>query len=343
MLLLTPALGARAADFVDPLDQAARASALSSENLLLCVTKAGRRLVAVGQRGHIVFSDDQSASWKQASVPLSADLTAVCFVNAGTGWAVGHGGVILHSRDAGATWTKQLDGQQANALLVADLERKLAQGPDARMRLLLAEAQRYRDAGPDKPFLDVWFSDENNGYVVGAYNLIFRTNDGGKNWESWFDRTDNPSFLHLNAIRGIGDQLYVTGERGLFMRLDVDTQRLVAQATSYSGSFFAMTVTPATVMLFGMRGSAYRSIDQGLSWKKIDMDERSGLSGATVLDDGRIVAVSQTGQVHVSKDGGATFTAVKGIRPMGFAAVSAASSNRIALAGTQGVRIEPLP
>ncbi len=333
-----------AAGFVDPLDQPARTSALASRNLLLSVARAGDRTVAVGQRGHIVFSDDQGTSWKQAVVPLSSDLTAVYFVDASLGWAVGHGGVILHSRDGGASWVRQLDGRQANALLVADLEKKTAAGQDSRrLAPLLAEALRYRQEGPDKPFLDVWFSDKNNGYAVGAYNLIFRTSDGGQRWEPWFDRTDNPAFFHLNAIRGIGNEVYVVGERGLFLRFDTTTQRFVSRPTSYAGSFFALAVTAKHVMAFGMRGNAYRSGDQGGNWTKSGMDVQSGLSGATVAEDGRIVVVSQAGQVLVSEDDGATYSILKHIPPTPFAAVSMAGSHRIALAGPQGVRVESLP
>ena len=63
------------------------------------------------------------------------------------------------------------------------------------------------DAHPLVGVLDVWFADENNGYAVGAYNLIFRTRDGGMTWESWFDRTENPKFFNLYAIRPVAGTL----------------------------------------------------------------------------------------------------------------------------------------
>lgn len=332
------------AGFTDPLDQAARPSALASRTPLLSVARAGERVVAVGQRGHIVYSDDHGDSWQQAAVPSSSDLTSVFFVNARTGWAVGHDGLILRSKDGGATWIKQLDGRQLNTLLVADLEKKMAVGGDTtRIERLLGEAIRYREAGPDKPFLDVWFADENQGFAVGAYGLIFRTRDGGNSWESWFDRVDNPGFFHLNAVRGLGDRVYVVGEQGLFLRLDGEGQRFVADATPYQGSFFALAVTRGGLTAFGMRGAAYRTPDQGRSWHKIETGMGSGLSGATVLDDGRIVVVSQAGKALLSRDDGASFTVLDGVGSMPFAAVAAAGEGRIALAGMHGVQIEHLP
>ena len=58
--------------------------------LYLDISQVGRRLVAVGQRGHIVYSDDDGQQWWQATVPTKRLLTAVSFTADGTGWAVGH-------------------------------------------------------------------------------------------------------------------------------------------------------------------------------------------------------------------------------------------------------------
>ena len=204
-LLLRPAVAASAGAFVDPLDTPAQVSPLASKTLLQAVARAGTRLVAVGQRGHIVVSTDNGATWTQAKVPVSSDLTAVYFVNERKGWAVGHDGVVLVTADGGDTWTLQLDGPRANERLVEHLQKRVTETPNsAELKQLLDDAKRYKEQGADKPFLDVWFADENTGYVVGAYNLIFRTGDGGKNWQPWFDRTDNPKLLNLYAIRAGG-------------------------------------------------------------------------------------------------------------------------------------------
>ena len=62
-------------------------------------------------------------------MPVSADLTALHFANAQQGWAVGHEGVVLHTPDGGASWTLQLDGRRANALVLARRERKPPREP----------------------------------------------------------------------------------------------------------------------------------------------------------------------------------------------------------------------
>ena len=92
--LATPAIGA---GFVDPLDAPADAIPARSAESDAGGGESRKPLVAVGQRGHVVYSTDSGASWKQASVPVSSDLTAVFFVDDKQGWAVGHDGVILHT------------------------------------------------------------------------------------------------------------------------------------------------------------------------------------------------------------------------------------------------------
>src|SRR5688572_32351199 len=65
-----------------PADPPARPARLAARSLLLDITHAGERLVAVGERGHVLQSDDAGATWKQAErVPTSAMLTGVHFAD----------------------------------------------------------------------------------------------------------------------------------------------------------------------------------------------------------------------------------------------------------------------
>ena len=72
--------------------------------LLLDAAQTGTRIVAVGERGRIVLSDDEGHSWRYAASPTEATLTAVHFAGDRRGWAVGHDATILLSRDGGETW-----------------------------------------------------------------------------------------------------------------------------------------------------------------------------------------------------------------------------------------------
>ena len=335
-LAVSPA--ATASGFADLLATPAQISPLASRSLLQAVTRAGDRLVAVGQRGHVVVSSDGGATWKQSKVPVSADLVAVWFVDAKQGWAVGHDGVVLATTDGGDNWQLQLDGRKANELLVQAMERKVTAEPASKdAAALLAEAKRYREQGPDKPFLDVWFADANNGYIVGAYNLIFHTTDGGKSWEPLFDRTDNPKFFNLYAIRPAGDGLYIAGEGGLVMKLDPTAQRFQALALPYNGSFFGVAEAGKSVIVFGLRGNVFRSDEGGRNWAKVDAGLPATVVAAARTAQGATLLADAVGRVVATDDGGRTFRPLVLKQPMPLTGLADAGQGRLALTGPRGV------
>ena len=343
LAVLVPSAQTRAAGFVDPLDAPAQRSVLAPKSLMQGVARAGLRLVAVGQRGQIVYSNDGGATWQQASVPVSSDLTAVFFVSDHKGWAVGHDGIVLSTADGGVTWATQLDGRRANERLVEHMQKRVDAGPPAAdKKQLLEEAKRYQEQGADKPFLDVWFADEMNGYVVGAYNLIFHTRDGGKNWDPWFDQTDNPKLLNLYAIRPAAGGLYIAGEAGLALKLDPEAQRFKALGTPYNGSYFGIVGDKTSVLLFGLRGNAFRSDDAGKTWVKVDTGLTATIvAGVTTANDAIIVA-DIAGRLAISADGARTFKAAQLSISRPLAGVADAGNGRVALAGPQGVAVAEL-
>lgn len=330
-LLAMPVIGA---EFADPLDQMASSSPLAASNLLNGLGRAGERIVAVGQRGHILVSGDAGKSWMQAKVPVTSDLVAIYFVSAKKGWAVGHGGVVLATNDGGESWIRRLDGRAAGRQMAEHYARSDA--------ALATEAQRFAEQGPDKPFLDVWFENENTGYVVGAFNLIFRTDDGGGTWQPWFDRTDNPNLFNLYAIRKIGDDIYIVGEQGLLMKLDRQAGRFRAIETPYKGSYFGVTGKRGALIVYGLRGNVYRSTDNGTNWTKVETGVQQAIATSAITDDGRILLGTPGGLVLASADDGASFKRLPMEHAMPTFAILAQGRDAVVVAGQRGVRVLPV-
>ena len=284
----------------------------AAKGLMIDVVHAGKRLVAVGDRGHILYSDDQGATWAQAKVPTRQLLTAVYFVDDKQGWAVGHDAQILATADGGATWTQQ-----------------------------------FQDLKREAPLLDVWFNDANHGLAVGAYGALIETTDGGKTWNDVSERLDNEDQFHLNAIAHIKDAgLFIVGEQGSMFRSSDDGQTWEKLQGPYEGSLFGVigTVQPQTLLAFGLRGNLYRSTDFGSTWEQVELNAARGalefgLSGATLLDDGAIVVVGNGGSVVVSHDDGLTFSVFNRPDRISLSSVTAAGNGNLILAGQGGVRV----
>ncbi|EJM24364.1 putative photosystem II stability/assembly factor-like protein [Pseudomonas sp. GM21] len=332
--------------FVDPLSLAPLQSSLVSKTQLVCVAQAGNRLVAVGWRGHIVYSEDQGRTWRQAQVPVSVDLTAVTFASATAGWAVGHGGIILRTSDGGLSWSKQQDGFSTGKLMADYYQQRLDQAAEADKPAadsLVEQVRQNYETGPEQPWLDVWFENEQHGYVVGTFNLIMETHDGGEHWTPLLDRVDNPEGLHLSAMNAVDGELYIASERGTVFRLDKTSQRFVALNSGYVGSFFGVTGNAQTLLAYGLRGNVWRSADKGATWSKVDTGIVNTLTGATVLADQRIALVSQGGALLIGDSAGEHFKPSTLSQNLPFASVVEAGKGAVVIVGTQGAQRESVP
>jgi photosystem II stability/assembly factor-like uncharacterized protein len=282
----------------DALKRPALAVRQPAKAALLAVAATSARIVGVGERGVVALSDDAGKSWRQAqSVPTSNTLAAVRFVDDRTGWAVGHGGVILATTDGGERWVRQADGGVLAAGAQTMAASRAAAG-DARAPALLKESALLVADGPDKPLFDLHFMDARRGVAVGAYNLFFETIDGGKTWTSALDRLDNPKAHHLYAMRVRGDTWLLAGEQGLLFRSLDGGKTFQRLASPYAGSWFALAVSErGEWILAGLRGHVFRSTDDGSSWARIDGAPPASFISAATLQDGRVLLANQAGQI----------------------------------------------
>jgi len=333
--------GAGHAEFRGVPDSPALITHLATKRPLNSVVSTSSRLIAVGQRGHIVYSDDAGKTWKQAAVPVRSDLTAVFFSSERCGWAVGHEGVVLHTEDGGQNWALQLDGNRANELVRTYYSGKVREG-DRQAEPLPAEIEKNFSGQADKPFLDVWFSSDTEGFIVGAFGMIFHTRDGGRSWEPWLDRIDNPAHLHIYAVRGQAGRIYAVGEQGLFTVLEPGRQRFQAVTAPYAGSFFGVLPIDGGALAFGMRGNAFYMQDKPVSWHKLETGVLGGLTGAVRLEGERVALVSTAGDVLVGSTKTGRFESLK-TPSMVFAGVAFVPlTNSLALVGNNGTAIAPL-
>ncbi|HYD63310.1 MAG TPA: YCF48-related protein [Noviherbaspirillum sp.] len=338
MVLLVPPSVAHAAQAA--WERPAPAVQRAGQAALLHVAVAGKRLVAVGERGLVLLSDDDGRNWTQSPTPVSVTLVKAFFVSPKTGWAVGHSGVVLCTDDGGRSWTTQLDGMRAARLAVEKYTGEIA---GARSQGLAAAARQMQQDGADKPFFDVLFTDERNGFAVGAYGLIFRTEDGGKRWNPWMEHLDNPNGLHLYGMARIGASLFIAGEQGLLLRSTDGGRRFNSVATPYKGSYFGIVPLPGGgLYLYGLRGNLFYSADEGRAWTRIDSPSQASFSTGLALSGSEAVFANHAGQVFTIRQRAGGLQAISGIAPAPYTSVARAPDGAWVLTSMRGVaRIEP--
>lgn len=313
------------------LRQPALATTLATGVAMLAAARAGRRLVAGGERGIVVTSDDGGATWAQAKVPAQVSLTSFAFVDDKRGWATGHFGTLLNTTDGGASWQLQMDGARA-AQLTLD-----SAADDAQRKA----AQRKVADGPDKPFFDL-VHDGQRGIAVGAYGLALETVDG-RTWKSLAPRLPNPKQLHLYAVRRAGERIFMAGEQGLLLRSADGGASFEALPSPYKGSLFGLLAAKTgTLLAFGLRGSLFRSTDHGSSWQAVPSGTPVTLGAGLERADGSLWLLAQNGDLLVSRDDGRSFERRAAPAPFPAAAFAEGDGRSFVLAGLRGLQRQDL-
>ena len=256
-------------------------------------------------------------------------LTAVFFVDAQYGWAVGHDETILNTADGGENWTRSHFAPEAQ-----------------------------------QPLLDLWFANRVSGIAVGAYGAYFTTNDGGRSWssskfapppaskpavamhdgepaadEGSDSFEDGPPDYHLNRIVGVGNRLYVAAEAGQLYRSDDRGASWRVLPSPYEGSFFGLVPIRGNGLLaFGLRGHLFRSADGGETWTRLETHTTAMLTDGVAINDLRVVIGGLAGVLLVSGDAGETFRLTQQDDRKGLSALLPGPAGAVVVAGEGGVR-----
>ena len=256
------------------------------ESLILDLIETPTAWVGVGERGHVVLSQD-GKNWRQAQfVPVQATLTSVAAAD-GHMWAVGHDATIIHSHDGGETWDLQ-----------------------------------WFEPELEQPFLDVHFFDRMNGLAIGAYGIYLVTDNGGEDWQElnmadlvtseaidWAaieaaaleDDPDGMGFdrgcyefmeCHLNAFLDLGDgRQMIAAERGYGFRSQDGGESWEAFRFTYPGSVFGLIAIDQGILAYGLQGKVQLTRNFGDSWELLDSPTQSTLLGAEEDTDGTVLMV----------------------------------------------------
>lgn len=318
----------------DPLARPALLTPRANGAALLGAARAGKRLVAVGERGVVLYSDDNGTTWLQAAVPVSVTLTTVLFIDGGRGWAAGHDGVLLSSEDGGATWKRQFDGGDVLRFYRESAELLSKEFGETDPKSLAARrlADQLAADRRDRPWLDLAVDSRGRLWLAGAYGLLLRSDDGAQ-WKAWSTRIGAVD-RHLYSVRAHADVIAIVGEQGLVLRSGDGGESFQTLDLPYEGSLFTLQLGPAGMTVAGLRGNVFRSEDDGGSFVHVSMPVPVSIAASLSLPGDSVLLADQAGTLYRLRG-----SAVEplGQPPMGSpSAMALADDGALVVVGSQG-------
>jgi len=253
--------------------------------------------------------------WIIQTSTVSANLNGVHFRPDGRrGWAVGAGGRIVATQDAGFTWDLQTSNttDDLNSVWFVTSSEGWAVGANGTVRHTVNGGATWAivvTGVASENLFDVVFTHPDTGFVVGATGVILRTVDGGMTWTR-----KNPVSLNLNSVSfattrdgwAVGDNGVIVGTHDagaswFTVTPAVTSQNLRAvwrrsESSAWAAGFVG--VVPRTA-----------SGPDSTAWTLGSAGASKQLHGVCFPDDliGYVVGVDGTGAILRTDDGGSTW------------------------------------
>jgi photosystem II stability/assembly factor-like uncharacterized protein len=255
--------------------------------------RAGTACLACGwwDQGIILLTNDGGATWEIVSNDSTQYLTSVTFKNEGNGWAIGgneyrcglpfpydsSSALILHTSDRGVTWVPQYEHSLESGFI---------------------------------QFQDIFFTDTENGTVVGG-RRIFRTTNSGATWTrqaSWIDATN----ISLNSV------CFLDENKGFVFGFDFGNGYPILLKTFDGGENWtvqqfsadisdAAIIGPDRIIAVGDSGKILITTNNGDSWTSQSSSTTNNLFCVSFSDMNNGWVVGDRGTILHTTNGGATF------------------------------------
>lgn len=190
-------------------------------------------------------------------------------------WAVGTGGRIIRSENAGETWIIQETPTQKNLQDIAALDRTTA-------------------------------------LVVGDQGTVLITADTGQTWTRVEvpTREFGDQLLQAYIEKGTG-RWWITGTFGTVLRSQSSGEIWEMVHPEDDVAWNDLTVAPdGTVWVVGEFGRVRRSADSGETWEDVSIDTEISLMSIAFADENSAVVVGLSGTIAHSNDGGESWQVV---------------------------------
>ena len=223
-----------------------------------------------------LFSFSQNEWTTIHPYPTLSNLIDVHFVSNDEGWIVGTEGLIMHTVDGGDNWETQHSNPDESlwSIFFIDEEKGWTCG--------WSSIYQTDDGGEtwslqNTPYImgdltDVFFINPDTGWIVGTYQIVLKTTDGGQNWvkiqnsiadSKCFYRVDFYDELHGCAV---GDQMIGSNEGFIMITADGGLSWTETTPANCDWLTDVEYYNSMAIWTCGFDGNVFRSLDGGHTW-----------------------------------------------------------------------------
>jgi photosystem II stability/assembly factor-like uncharacterized protein len=269
-----------------------------------------------GRTGIAIVFVYRDTGWVAQASGTKRNLNGVYFLGDGrTGWAVGSGGAIVRTTDAGQRWSTQPSGTafNLNAVWFTSLgEGWVVGNVGTVLHTMNAGSTWTRLMVPaGENLMDICFANPDAGWAVGSSGLVLRTVDGGASWQR---STLTTTVLQSVSFAGTQDGWLVGDGGEIFGTQDAGVSWSRVQPSITTQSLKAVSRRRAeAAWAVGDRGVAPRTVGSpaAYGWELRNTGALNQLDGVHFPDDliGYAVGFNGAGAILRTDDAGVIWQA----------------------------------
>ena len=263
----------------------------------------------------ILSTTDAGTTWQSKyAYSEQTGLLSVFVTGAGKGWALGYSGVVYITEDNGYSWTQILSGgigsytgDRINCVFMINDNVGWAAGSRKGIQIypLILKTTNggkiwktiyERNNSWNKYFSEIFFINENVGWVCQAGGAIYKTTNGGENWISINPPGYDGEIFFINQDTG-----WAATTWGVSKSTNGGIDWVLKNSTiSHSLYFSNINNGWAT----GLGGSILKSIDEGESWVSKTSGTTSNFNSINFHNNNVGICVGNSGTILLSTNGG---------------------------------------
>ncbi len=266
---------------------------------------------SIPRHGVIYKSVDGGISWNQVTIPYAGPLTSITTITDSSLYTVGHDGTLLYSYDLGDSWESV-----SNNVVGGDMWLYGINFLDTLTGIIVGQAGtvlKTTDGGENWSLLETNYSGsirefcfiDANTLIANTDYGIFKSNDGGYNWEQKFNiPTWHVDFINSDIGFATEFSNLMTGK--LFKSIDGGENWFLSKEFNERVHEIQF-LDENTGYVLGMY-SVYKTLNGGDTWIKKGIGTNSLLYSFYFTDQSTGFAVGDASRVYKTVDGGDTWT-----------------------------------